>query len=370
MRKFNHIPNPAGAGGGAKLRPRLALVPVGRGNSVSPSISTSAPLSISPPDLFDFNPAACYLAQLQPTGYRSMRARLTHVARLFGATIGTFCWHELRYEHVVAVRALLQAEGLSPASVNMTLSALRSVARAAKNKGQMTAEDYDRIREVKSVRGSRLPAGRALARTEISVLLDACAADERPAAGARDACLIGLLASGLRRAECAALTLADATAAGRGALRVRGKGQKERTVPLDAGVERALDGWLALRGDRPGALLCAVSKAGAITGLRHLSGTSVYRALARRARQAGLAHVTPHDLRRTLVSQMLDRGADIDAVRDICGHTNVATTSRYRRGGERAKKMVIEMLNLPWPRPRPKRTPRRARKSRRRRRRK
>ncbi|MCA1567260.1 MAG: tyrosine-type recombinase/integrase [Acidobacteria bacterium] len=367
MRKRNQAPNPPDGPKGRNVRPRLSLVPVLGVSSVSPAISTSAPLSISPPDLSDLNPAACYLAQLQPSGRPSTRARLNRVARLLGATLGTLRWHELRFEHVVAARTWLQSEGASVSTVNMTLSALRSVARAAWNLGQMSADNYQRIRDVRGIRASVLPAGRALARTEISVLLDACAADSGPA-GARDACLIGLLASGLRRAECAALTLADAGVE-RGALRVRGKGEKERIVPLDAGVERAIQGWIVWRGSRPGALVCPVAKGGSVT-VRHLAGHSIYRALARRARQAGLAHFSPHDLRRTLVSQMLDAGADIETVRDICGHTDVSTTARYKRGGERAKKRVIGMLNLPWPRPRPKRTPRCARKSRRRRRRK
>lgn len=292
MRKYNHILNPGDGAGGSKARSRLSVVPVSEVVSRPPSISTSTPVSISPPDLSDFNPAACFLAQLQPTGGRSTRARLERAAALLGATLGTLRWHELRFEHVVAVRAYLQSQNLSPSSVNMTLSSLRSVARAAKNLGQMSAENYDRIREVKSVRGTTLPAG------------------------------------------------------------------------------RAIEGWLALRGRRPGALLCPVRKDGVITAVRHLSGTSVYRTIARRARQAGLAHLSPHDLRRTLVSNLLDHGEDIETVRDLCGHTNVATTARYKRGGERAKKQAIEMLRLPWPRPRPKRTPKCARKSRRQRRRK
>jgi site-specific recombinase XerD len=364
MRKCNHITNPPLAGEGANSRSHLALVPVSGVVSRAPAISTGAPVSISPPDLAELNPAACFLAQLQPSGRRSTRARLDRAARLLGATLDTLRWHELRFEHVVAVRTYLQAQGLSPATVNMTLSALRSVARAAKNLGQMSVEHCDAIREVAGVRGDALPSGRALARTEISVLLDACAANDGPA-GARDACLIGLLASGLRRAECAALTIADAGLE-RGSLRVRGKGQKERLVPLDAGVERAIAGWLAHRGARAGALLCPVGKGGQVT-IRHLSGTSIYQALARRARLAGLNHVTPHDLRRTLVSNMLDGGADIETVRDLCGHTDVATTARYKRGGERAKKRVIGMISLPWPRPKQKRTPKCASKSRRRR---
>ncbi|HEY0098637.1 MAG TPA: tyrosine-type recombinase/integrase, partial [Pyrinomonadaceae bacterium] len=320
-----------------------------------------------PPALSDFNPAACYIAQLQPSGRPSTRARLSRVARLLGATLGTLRWQDLRYEHVVAVRAWLEEQKASPATVNMTLSALRRVAREAFSLGQMESDAYLRIRNVSGIRASVLPAGRALARTEISVLLEVCLADESPA-GARDACLVALLASGLRRAECAGLTVADAFAQA-GHLLVRGKGLKERLIPLEAGVRSALDGWLVVRGVRPGALLCPVDKGGRIAA-RHLSGQAVTDALARRSREAGLAHVSPHDLRRTFVSQLLERGADIDMVRDLCGHSSIQTTSRYNRRGERARKQTIDLLSLPWPTPRPKRRPKRARKGRRRRRRK
>jgi len=367
MRKYHHITNLLAARADANRSPRLALVPLAGGAIASPAISISAPASVSPPNLSDLNPAACYLAQLQPSGRRSTRARLERVARLFGASIGSFQWHELRYEHVVAVRHKLQEQNASAATVNMTLSALRSVARSAWHLGQMSADAYQGIRDVRGVRTSILPAGRALAQTEIAVLLDACAAEETPG-GARDACLIALLASGLRRAECAGLLLEDAAVV-RGHLRIMGKGQRERQLPLEAGVERALAGWLQVRGGWPGALLCPVTKNGRIVR-RPLSGQSVYLALRRRARLAGLAHISPHDLRRTFVTHLLERGANIATVKELCGHAHINTTSRYHRGGARARKQTIELLSLPWPRPRPKRTPRRARKSRRRRRRK
>ena len=68
--------------------------------------------------------------------------------------------------------------GAAPATVNATLSALRNVARAAFDLGLMGAEDYQRIRGIKGVRGSRLPAGRALTPGEIAAIHGACVADE------------------------------------------------------------------------------------------------------------------------------------------------------------------------------------------------
>src|SRR5207247_482737 len=104
---------------------------------------------------------------------------------------------------------------------NATLCAVRGVARAAWNLGQISAEDYQRIKNVSSVRGERLPAGRALAGGEVVALLDACVRDES-AAGARDAALVALLdGAGLRRSEVAALDLEHFDPAS-GELRVRG----------------------------------------------------------------------------------------------------------------------------------------------------
>ena len=74
---------------------------------------------------------------------------------------------------------------------------------------QMTAEEYERIRSINAVSGSRLPAGRALERDEVAALLDACAKDDSPA-GARDAAIIALIfGGGLRRSEVASLKVED-----------------------------------------------------------------------------------------------------------------------------------------------------------------
>jgi integrase/recombinase XerD len=186
------------------------------------------------------NPAAVYLASLAPSGRRTMAARLTAAAKLMGGEPHTIDWAALRFEHVAALRSRLSELGRAPASVNATLSALRGVARAAWQLGRMTVEDYHRIVGVKNVRGSRLPAGRALTSGEISALLDTCAGDES-AAGALDAAIVALLyGAGLRRSEAAGLALShyDSTA---GELKVLGKGDTERLVPLGAGVTAALN---------------------------------------------------------------------------------------------------------------------------------
>jgi site-specific recombinase XerC len=292
------------------------------------------------------NPAAVYLASLAPSGRRTMAARLAAAAALMGGDPRTVDWSALRFEHVTALRSKLSEMGRAPASINATLSALRGVARAAWQLSKMDADDYRLIAEVKNVRGSRLPAGRALTPGEIGALLDTCAGDEAPA-GARDAAVIALLyGAGLRRSEAADLDLAHYNAA-TGELRVLGKGDKERLVPLEAGVSAALNDWLSVRGSELGPLLCPVRKGGKVE-LRRMSSQAIYDALLRRAEAARLPSLSPHDLRRTFASDLLDVSGDVSAVQKLLGHANVQTTMRYDRRGEAAKRKAVSLLHLPY----------------------
>jgi site-specific recombinase XerC len=210
----------------------------------------------------------------------------------------------------------------------------------------MTVEDYHRIVGVKNVRGSRLPAGRALTSGEISALLDTCAGDES-AAGARDAAIVALLyGAGLRRSEAAGLALShyDSTA---GELKVLGKGDTERLVPLGAGVTAALNDWLVVRGESAGPMLVPVRKGGKVE-IRRMSAQAIYDALVKRAGAARIPSLSPHDLRRTFASNLLDVSGDVSAVQKLLGHANVQTTMRYDRRGEAAKRKAINLLHLPY----------------------
>lgn len=157
-----------------------------------------------------------------------MAARLRTIAGLLGSpSVEAVPWEQLRYAHVAAIRAALQERDLAPASINTTLAALRGVAASAWNLGYLPVEELERIRQVKPVRGSRLPAGRAVPADELRTLLEACAADPS-IAGLRDAALIAVLyATGLRRGELAALHLADYSPAPQVLTVRQGKGRAE-----------------------------------------------------------------------------------------------------------------------------------------------
>ncbi len=291
------------------------------------------------------NPALIYLASLSATGRRSMASRLARVARMLGTNLREMDWATLRFEHVTAIRSRLREEGLSSSSVNCTLAALRGVARAAWSVGLMTAEERARVESVGAVRGFRLAPGRALNQGEIAALLDACAADTS-AAGPRDAAVIALLlGGGLRRSEAVALSLADYSP--ETGLKVRGKGDKERLTYLEGGAALALNDWITVRGDWPGPLLCPVRKGGMVER-RAMTDQAIYGALVKRATLGRIARLSPHDLRRTFASELIDASGDLSAVQQLLGHSNIATTTRYDRRPEQSKRRVAGMLHLPY----------------------
>jgi integrase/recombinase XerD len=305
----------------------------------------------------DQNPAAIYLASLGDGSRRTMRTALNTIAGLLG--VGEVLdadgrdmrclampWGSLRYQHTAAIHAQLQAR-YAPATANKLLVALRRVLKEARRLRQISADDYDTAVDLKSIRAERLPRGRSLADGEIAALMRSCAADSTPA-GARDAALIALLrGTGMRRAEVAALDLSDYNPATR-ALTVRsGKGRKDRIVYAPSGARSALDDWIAVRGNAAGPLFYGLVKGGGLV-VRRLAAQAVAIICASRAQEAGVAPFTPHDMRRTFISDLLDAGADIATVQRLAGHEDPATTSRYDRRGEAAKQRAVELVNVPF----------------------
>jgi len=290
------------------------------------------------------DPVEMYLASLPSrSSRRTMRSKLGTVQRLLEKKIEA---NDLIF-FALAARASLQDAGAAPKTINVTLSALKGVARAAWLLEQISAEQFERVKDIRSVRGSRLPAGRAHYPHELAAILEGCAKDRSPG-GARDAAMFALAYNlGLRRAECAGLDLSDYSPA-TGTMRVRGKGNKERRAYLvDEGAIEALNAWLRVRTFAPGPLLCPVTRHGRII-IRRLSDNSVYLALRKRARAVGITDLTPHNLRRTFGTVLLDSDVDIKIVRDLLGHSSLNTTTLYDRRTEAAHREAASLLRLPY----------------------
>lgn len=207
--------------------------------------------------------------------------------------------------------------GLAKTSIARKLATLRSFCRFWFRRGRLKRNP---AREVGSPRpGTRLPS--FLPKDEARHLMEAPVPDSFQ--GVRDrAVLETLYATGVRVSELAGLDLDDLDLAG-GTLRVHGKGGKERIVPIGGKAIEALRAYLAVRGTEEGAVFR--NRLGG-----RLTVRSLHRIVRARARAAGLYRaVTPHTLRHTFATHLLDEGADLRLIQELLGHARLATTQRY-----------------------------------------
>lgn len=321
------------------------------------------------------NPVISYLASLGSNDSRRVqKTALDQMALTLSNGMIDDCvqfpWERLDYGTVTALKAWLDSK-YAPATVNRYLCAVRRVIKEAWRHDLITAEAYQRATDVKSVSAQRLPTGRELESEEIKSLIEACLNDEdNPVLGIRDAAIIGLMySSGLRRAEVVALDYDDLDLQ-KGELQVIGKRNKERMAFLAKGAVRALNEWLNKRGHEPGPLFYSVNKGGRIVKNRserlpaeeklqgrqpkrivaRLSDQTIYHLIDKRATQAGLLKkATPHDMRRTFVSDLLDVGIDLVTVSKMAGHEDTNTTSRYDRRPSNVMREAAEKLSVPYP---------------------
>lgn len=296
----------------------------------------------------DRHPALVYLARLAAGSRRTMRQSLNVVAGILTdgeADHETFPWEQLRYQHTAAVRAVLQ-EQYAPATANKILSALRGVLEEAWQLQLIGSEDYHRARHVRSIKGTSLKKGRHIARLELRELFAACASD-LSVGGRRDAAILATLyGGGLRRAEVITLDLKDL--ASDGAVVIRGsKGNKSRIVPLEPRALDAVQAWVYVRGNQPGPLFLPRLKSGRLVW-RRLTEEAIIYIVLRRAGEAGIKRLTPHDFRRTFATNLLEATIDLVTVRDLMGHSDINTTAGYDRRSEDAKRSAVQVLRVPF----------------------
>ena len=262
-------------------------------------------------------PVTAFLRHLEvekhasPHTIRAYRGDLQHFARSVGV-VGAATGRDVR-----AWLASLHARGLDAVSVGRKLAAVRSLYRFLARRGVVRRNP---AREVRAPRPARklvtfLPADEA-----------AAVVDARGLAGAardRDVAVLEMLyATGLRVSELAGLDL-DALDRDARTVRVLGKGSKERMVPYGTPAARALDAYLGRRATRSGPVF--VNHRGGRLGVR-----SIHTIVRRAVRFAGVTRrVSPHTLRHTFATHLLDHGADLRMIQELLGHSRLSTTQRY-----------------------------------------
>ncbi|MBJ7331953.1 MAG: tyrosine recombinase XerC [Solirubrobacteraceae bacterium] len=221
--------------------------------------------------------------------------------------------------------ASLSEGGLAPTSMARKLAAIRSLYRSLREHGVVPANPADLIAAPK--KPASLP--KVLTSDQMSALLDRIPASTP--LELRDRAMFEVAyACGLRAEEIVTLSV-SAVDFDREQIRVEGKGSKTRFVPCGETALSSIHGWLergrpALRppADEPALF---VSKSG-----RRLSTSDVRRRLRTWARHAALqGGVTPHALRHSFATHLLDGGADLRAIQELLGHSSISTTQVYTR---------------------------------------
>ncbi|HHL22024.1 MAG TPA: site-specific tyrosine recombinase XerD [Aliiroseovarius sp.] len=239
-----------------------------------------------------------------------------------------------------------EAEGLSPATRARRLSAVKQLFRFAVEDGLRA--DNPAIEIQGPGRSRKLP--QTLSVDEVDALLCAARATGRSEAErARNACLMELAyATGMRVSELVGLPVTAARGDPR-LLLVRGKGGKERLVPLTDKARAALGKWLALRD----AADAQRQKDGAAPARHlfpgrghtgHLTRHAFYALIKQFALNAGIdpARVTPHRMRHAFATHLLEGGADLRAIQTLLGHADISTTEIYTHVlDERLRQLVL-----------------------------
>jgi integrase/recombinase XerD len=237
-----------------------------------------------------------------------------------------------------AYLASAAVEALAPRSLARRISAIRQFYKFLLMDG---IRRDDPTSGLDSPRLGR-PLPKFLSETEVAALLAAAAA--RPGAeGVRLACLVELLyATGLRVSELVGLPLAAAQRNPRFLL-VRGKGARERVVPLGEPGREALARYLACRSDFAAAGRASPWLFPSRGGSGHLTRQRCGQLLKTLAVQAGLDpdRLSPHVLRHAFASHLVDRGADLRSVQQMLGHADIVTTQIYTHVvGDRLRRLV------------------------------
>jgi len=220
----------------------------------------------------------------------------------------------------------LYAKGRAKSSVARKLACLRTFFKYLLRRGIIPLNPATRVARPKLPQ----PLAAFLSVDEAVALLES--ADGRTPQGSRDRAILELFyGGGIRLSELVGLDLSDLDLE-EDLIRVRGKGRKERVVPIGSYAIRALRSYLASRPEffkgkrgnpEEGALF--LNRWGC-----RLSGRSIARIVLKYLIKSGISHrITPHGLRHSFATHLLDAGADLRVIQELLGHSRLSTTQRY-----------------------------------------
>lgn len=289
------------------------------------------------------SPAQAYQLSLSASSKRSAKSLLSNIAKIYDSSLDEFDWAGINPMWVLNTMTLLEQRGLGYATVNVYLSMIKGVARAAWRMDLMHGDIYAKIKDVSARRGYRMPVGRVIVETEINAMMDECR-NNQTLHGSRDALILMIgFYMGLRISEIGALKMSNIDVAQR-QIRVIGKGNKERCLPIPSKVMVYLDALLRVRHGQKqvyqlrGDYLFGSMSTGKTRRLADLDGISAstidkrFRAVWQSSDTLNYYSCpTPHDMRRTALTRWMDKTGDVRIAQALAGHSNIQTTIGYSR---------------------------------------
>ncbi|EPM6343959.1 tyrosine recombinase XerC [Vibrio parahaemolyticus] len=236
------------------------------------------------------------------------------------AEMGLKDWSQVDAGWVRQLAGKGMREGMKASSLATRLSSLRSFFDFLILRGEMSANPAKGV----SAPRKKRPLPKNLDVDEVNQLLEV---NEDDPLAIRDRAMMELMyGAGLRLAELVSVDVRDVQLRS-GELRVIGKGDKERKVPFSGMATEWVGKWLRVRGDlaAPGELALFVSKLGT-----RISHRSVQKRMAEWGQKQSVAsHISPHKLRHSFATHMLESSNNLRAVQELLGHENISTTQIY-----------------------------------------
>ncbi len=258
-----------------------------------------------------------------------------HSKRAYGKALQDFMtWYQqqgkpgLSKATVQAYKVILQESGISPATVNQRMSAIRKLAQEAADNGVLDQTMANGIARVKGVKQQGVRTGNWLDRDQAQELINS--PDVTTLKGMRDRAILAVMVgAGLRRSEVAALRVEHIQQReGRWViLDIVGKGNRVRSVPIPAWSKSAIDAWCQAADIQDGQLFRRVNKGDKLAG-SGMTTQAVRDVVIEYSGRLGY-QVAAHDLRRTFAKLAHKGGSGLDQIQLSLGHASIKTTEKY-----------------------------------------
>lgn len=267
--------------------------------------------------------------------HRDITQFLVYLEGVYGDSLND--WSKITHQHVRSWLVELMGDGISPRSIQRKISSLRTLFKFLKKQGKVTANPMTKIQAPKS--GKRLP--KALNKTQRQQLVEKLQLVENDFEAVRNSAIMHVLYfTGMRRAELIGMKIIDVDF-GQKAIRAFGKGSKERLIPFAEALEKVLKNYLVL-----------LRKTHEVTPASHIfltgKGKKMYPRLVYNIVRGYLDSISsgnkrsPHVLRHTFATDLSESGADLNAIKELLGHSNLAATQIYTNSTMEKLRKVYE----------------------------